>query len=161
MKQFQRAFTLIELTIVIVVLLILAVVLPRYTSDEVNLDAQAQRLANDIRYAQSLTLSKNRRFRINFNANSYILTESDGSTAVTHPVTGGTTFTLDSGITLTSNLTAGTGATRGAILFIGKGTPYDAIANTALSSDAQITLTLNGMTKTVRVAPETGRVYIP
>ncbi len=155
-----RGFTLVELTVTLVVVAILAVaLLPRSPERQINLSAQADQLASDIRYTQSLAMTHGQRFRINFNVNptnTYQIDNLTGVPPVIHPHTGNSGSIpipiIGTGITLT-------GATFPFIVFDGRGTPYDNIG-TLLAADAVVTLTADGQTTRVLISPQTGRVRV-
>lgn len=155
-----RGFTLVELTASLVVVAILAVaMLPRSPERQINLGVQADQLASDIRYTQSIAMAQGQRFRINFNVNptnSYQIVTRTGLATVTHPHTGNpAAITMGIGITLTS-------ATFPFIVFDGRGTPFtDAVSpGTPLAVDAVVTLTADGQTTRVLISPQTGRVRV-
>ena len=155
-----QGFTLIELIIVIVIGSILAVyAMFHWPTPALNIDAQAQQFANDIRYTRSSSMSKGERYRIiKLSSSSYTITNNAG-TSITFP-SGQTIVTFPAGITfgawnnLPNNL----------IAFDSKGVPYtDALTpgttfNTATTYS--ITLVGGGVTKTVTVSPTTGRVVV-
>jgi prepilin-type N-terminal cleavage/methylation domain-containing protein len=156
--QKLQGFSLFELVIVLVVISILWIFTYFSLQDITNnLEGQAQQIANDIRYAQSLSMTRGQRYRwVRASATTYQILNASGS-----PVTmikGNTTVTLNSAISfgtltnLPSNL----------IAFDGLGTPYidTALPGTALSSTANITLTAGGQTKTIIISPGTGRVSV-
>ncbi len=147
--------------VMMVVAIISVIALPKMENDSVLLSTQAEQLANDIRYVQSLamtqatTVPSQARYRINFvSASTYTFTKADG-TAVPHPLTGSTAATgLSSGVTMTSG--------NSLIGFDGRGIPYtDAAVSSVLGGTATITLTKNAATRTVTVAPQTGLVRVP
>lgn len=157
-------FTLVELVVVVVLLAIVgAAVAARWPGRAVNLDAQAQQLASDIRYVQSLAMTQGARARINIrtnamapNPNSYTFTSQDGATGVNHPVTGNAApVTLGDGVTINM-------ASNAFIVFDGRGIPYSdaATPGTQLAAAATIQLGTGGLTRTISVAAETGRVII-
>jgi len=158
-KQNYRGFTLIELAITLLVVGTIAVVISiSWPSFTINLNAQAELLADDIRYAQNLSLSKSERHRlVKTSANSYQITNSVG-TPVVMP-TGSSTVTLGSGISFgaISNLP------NNLIVFDSKGVPYVDTGNpgTPLSTMATITLAASGNTKIISIYPETGWVALP
>ncbi len=158
MSDKLNAFTLIELVIVMAILGIIgSVVLVRWPSDTVTLEAQAQQMVNDIRYIQFLAHTRNKSYRINFISSSqYTFTETDGTTAVNHPATENNVITLASGITLSNS-----GLPGNFIVFNRKGVPYtDAGVTTALSGNATITLTGSSGSRTVTISSETGKVLV-
>jgi prepilin-type N-terminal cleavage/methylation domain-containing protein len=156
-------FTLTELIMVLaVVAVISAIAVSRMSNDPLLVATQAEQLATDIRYVQSLAMTQaattpaQSRYRINFvSASTYTFTRADG-TAVPHPVTGSTAATaLSSGVTMTLPPT-------GLFGFDGRGIPYtDAAVSVPLGATATVTLTKNAATRTVTVAPETGLVRVP
>jgi len=167
-RSLERGFTLGELLIVIVLVgIISAIAVPRMSNDPLVVATQAEQLAADIRYAQSLamtqaaTASAQARYRINFvSASTYTFTRADG-TAVPHPSTGSTAATsLSSGVTMTL---PPTGLANSLVGFDGRGIPYTdaAVSAAALGATATITLTKNAYVRTVTVAPQTGLVRVP
>jgi len=153
-----KGFTLIELVIVIIVLGILSKgVYMQWTAGTINLGAQADQLAGDIRYTQSLSMSKNQRYRlVKISSTSYQITNSAG-TAIIYP-NGQNTITLKNGITFGSF----TNLPNSLIAFDSNGIPYSDTTSpgTALSSTASMTLTASSETKTISIAPTTGQVSI-
>ena len=143
---------------VVVLLGVLAIfIVPRTGGKSVEVRAQADQLASDIRYVQSLSMTQGQRYRININvgSNSYQLATQAGA-AIAHPATGSTSpITLQGNVTLQST-------TNALIVFDGKGTPYSdaATPGTALAANAVVALTASGDTRTVTVSPETGRVIV-
>jgi prepilin-type N-terminal cleavage/methylation domain-containing protein len=160
-------FTLTELIMVLaVVAVISAIAVSRMSNDPLLVATQAEQLATDIRYVQSLAMTQaattpaQSRYRINFvSASTYTFTMADG-TAVPHPVSGSTAATaLGSGVTMTL---PPAGLANSLVGFDGRGIPYtDAAVATALGATATITLTKNAATRTVTVAPQTGLVRMP
>ena len=154
----QKGFTLLELVITIIILGALAVfTFSSWTGSTINLGGQTQQLANDIRYAQSLAMTKGQRYRwIKTSSNTYQIQNSSG-TAITL-ATGSTTVTLNSGISFgaLSNLP------NSLVNFDGAGVPYTDTGSpgTALSSTASIPLTSGSDTTTVTVTSSTGRVSV-
>jgi prepilin-type N-terminal cleavage/methylation domain-containing protein len=152
----QCGFTLIEIVIVISILTILAAtVASRWVGTVINTRAQADLLASDIRYAQSLSMSRYERYRfsISTGSRSYQILNEAG-TAVFLP-SGNTAMTLGTGISF--------GTVSNSLLVFGSdGTPYTdtAFPGTKLASDATIQLTSTGNVVTVSVSPDTGRVIV-
>lgn len=151
----QNGFTLAELMLVIVLISIIAVIaVPRFTTSP-NLDAQTQQLLSDLRYTQMLAITHGQRFRVNFTLpSSYDITNLAG-TAVPNPSTNTNTITMSSGITL-SGLT---NLPNNLVAFDERGIPYsDSAATTALAANATITLTRNGITRTITITQQTGNM---
>jgi MSHA pilin protein MshC len=152
----KSGFTLIELIIVIVIMIVLsAYAVARWPGNHINLNAQAQQLANQLRYTQSLAFSQSQRYRLNLTSTSYSITTT-GGTAVTDPVTGSNSTNLPSGITMTW-----TNLPNSLVAFDGKGSPYtNSTATTLLASNATIRFSQGSTTRTVLITPQTGRVIV-
>jgi len=154
-------FTLTELVMVMAVVgIISAIAVSRMGNAALVVATQAEQLAADIRYVQSLAMTQaaaasgQARYRINFvSTSTYTFTRADG-TAVPHPLTGSTAATaLGSGVTMAGPPLVG---------FDGQGIPYtDAAVSVLLGATATITLTKDAEVRTVTVAPETGLVRVP
>lgn len=146
----HRGFTLVELVIVLVLAAILAAaVLPRFTQGIVEISSQAEQVAADIRYAQTLSMTHGQRYCIAFTATGYQLRTTSCTVPVNHPATGSSAAIVLSGATVaTSNLTGN------ALEFDTKGRPQTL---TVATSNGTITLTASGQTRSVIVSPETGK----
>ena len=154
MRRAEQGWTLIELVVVIVLIATLAlIIMMHWPGTGINLEAEAQQLASDIRYTQALAMTQGQRYRTNFTATDYGIATRTG-TAVPHPVTGTNTVALATGITLSSTFPY--------LVFDGKGSPYTdtALPGTALTADAVLTVSGGGNSITVRISPQTGRVLV-
>ena len=68
-RQHWRAFTAIELSVIIIILGIVAAVLIKpvtYDTGTMTVDAEAKRLLADLRFTQSLSMFRNERYRLDF-----------------------------------------------------------------------------------------------
>ena len=151
----EQGFSLPELIAVIAIIAILGVsAMAKWSGSSINLAAQADKVASDIRYIQGFSTSHGQRYRINFSATRYGFTNLAGTTPLAHPVTNAAEVELEQGTSLASTVSF--------IAFSGVGAPYvtATLPGTALTTDAIITLTADGKTRTVRVSPETGRVLM-
>ena len=93
----QTGFSLIELvTIIVVISILMVVALINWPGKVLNLDAQAYQLASDIRYAQSLSMTRGQRFRISMINDRYTLLDQSGA-PYSHPVAGANAVMLDAG----------------------------------------------------------------
>lgn len=147
-------YTLVELILVIsIVGVIMVSVMPRWQGTATNVGYESQRLLNDIRYAQALSIMTGQRYRwVKTSVNSYQIQNSSG-TPITLPL-GGTTMNFSSGVifgTLTNlpnNLLA----------FDSVGVPYTSASTpgTALASTASIPISASGQLFTVQITPQTG-----
>lgn len=142
-----------ELLIVIILVSIVAVIaVPRYATAP-TLDGQTQQLLSDLRYTQMLAITHGQRFRLNFTLpSSYSITNLSGTT-VPNPSTGANSVTLLSGITISSLINLANNL----VAFDGNGIPYtNSTATTALAANATITLTANGLNRTITITQQTG-----
>src|SRR5258708_16097891 len=87
-KRMARGFTLVELVMVLLLIGILAfVVLPRTSQNTLELSSQAEQLATDIRYAQTLSMTRGAalgtqgRYCIFFTATGYQFRHNNNSYA--------------------------------------------------------------------------------
>lgn len=143
-------FTLVEMVLVLILTAILATTLiARFPGTTINLGAQVQQLAGDIRYTQMLSMTSGRRHFINLTATGYTIQNSSG--LIKHPTTGADaafTFTGSTLIPVTS------------YQFNGRGTPYSGGGTTPMSTNATITLTdsVTSEQRTVVITARTGLV---
>lgn len=160
-------FSITELIVVIVLLgLLAAFITIIWPGSSINLHAQAAALANDIRYTQSLAMSRGQRFYlIKTSNNSYQIGYIDGGNSVTIALpSGGSTATLDSHISfgtftnLPNNLIAFDSEGIPYVDTVSPGTPLTTVV-TPSSPTASIQLTTtDGYSSTVSITPETGKV---
>ncbi len=155
-KLNSYGFSLIELVMIIVVLSVLTIAFVKWPSSNATLYAQARKLASDLRYMQHLAQTQYTRYRVNFTANSYTLTNLDSTQGVVQVANNQSTQTLPSGMTLTTNLP------NGYIVFNEQGVPYinNQIPGTTLDSTATVTLSIVGATDVVSIYPSTGAVSV-
>lgn len=160
----EKGFSLIELIIVIMITAIVATVayIKWASGPSFALPSQAELLADDLRYAQNLSMSRGQHYQFVFKSpaiNKYQILDSNNN-PVTLP-SGFLSYTLSSGITFGAiNISGATNPPR--IVFDGLGKPYSDIAATQpLTSTATIALIAGSQTKVVNVSDETGRISIP
>lgn len=147
----QTGFTLVELIVVIMLVAILAYSAISRGPDVIsNLNVQAEQVAADLRYVQSLSMIKNQRYCLAFGATSYQIRTNSCTSAVPHPLVGTTNVTLANTALTAANLSGN------AVEFDGKGAPTTLVSAT---SNGTVTLTGGGQSKTVFVSPQTGRVF--
>ncbi len=155
----MRGFTLVELIVVMLLIGIVGVaLLAALPGRQINLGAAAEQLASDVRLVQSLSMTAGTRHCLNLAATSYAFARNACTTPVAHPAQGATAapIALDPGISL-----GWSGLPGDLLTFSGRGEPFtDAAATTPLAAEAVITLTADGLTRTVRVTPATGRVRV-
>lgn len=150
----QSAFTLVELVVVILLVGILAIAIyPRFSAPPITVGAQADQLAADIRYTQSLSLVRGERYCLYWGTSnsSYQIRSAGCATAITHPASGSTTMNL-SNATFTAS-----GLSTAYIEFDTKGRPTTISPPTG---SATLTLAGGGETRFLTVSGETGRVRV-
>lgn len=164
----NRGFTLIEAATVIVIMIILSVGAFVYIGffNGVKLDAAATKLAADIRYAQSRAMSYTVWQGVVFNinpTNTYSVYSTDGSTDTT------VEDPAKLGSDLTVNVNSSFGATINSVSiqeggdqieFSPLGAPWTDKTGMLLSVEASVVLGLAGQTKTITIAPNTGKVNV-
>jgi len=164
-ESVNRGITLVELVVVLLLVAILAfAVSPRFSENTLELSSQAEQVATDIRYAQTLSITRGAalgsqgRYCIFFTATGYQYRNNGNSyaapctVAVAHPATGSSTAIVLAGTAVsTANLTGNY------LEFDTKGQPTSLAAP---ASDATITLTATGGPRAVVVSPVTGRARV-
>ncbi|MFA4906148.1 MAG: prepilin-type N-terminal cleavage/methylation domain-containing protein [Candidatus Margulisiibacteriota bacterium] len=164
----RRGFTLLEAAIVIVVLSILSIGAFVYIGfiNGIKLDAASQKVAADVRYAQSRAMSYTVWHGINFNlspVNSYSVYSTDGTTdtAVEDPAKLGSDLTVDLntvfGVAINSVTIQGGGHQ---IEFSPLGAPWTDKTGMLLSSESSVVIGLAGQTRTITITQNTGKVNI-
>jgi type II secretory pathway pseudopilin PulG len=162
----ERAFTLVELVLLLAILGILAwVAVPKLGAfHQIKLAAAARRVASDLRYAQSLAIDRRVRHGVLFEPASgrYTVFAVEPHAAVEDPSDRGRPLGVDfhrageyQGIDIVS---AKFGATPG-VFFDYFGAPRDT-AGRELEAPGQVLLSYEGVTAAVEIAPGTGKVTL-
>lgn len=150
----RKGFSLLELIIVLVIISLLTICLAfKWSRDSVVLDAQAELLMTDLRYAQNLAMTKHQKFSlVKISSSSYQI-QDDLRQPVLNSLNQETRF-LAKGISfgdfqLINNR----------IIFNSEGVPYsDEVESKPISIIAKIPLVLKNRTVYVNINPETGMV---
>jgi len=177
----QKGFTLIELVIVLLIVAILSVFMMQRIGNVTSMKAAAfaKKLRADIRYAQNVAMTGNRRTRVYFNGSGIapVFAPGFGYAVAVDGSAGGdcSSFTLVDNPDRSGNLTVtlGTGDYAGITIttapdpacleYDSLGTPYNCILSLALCSGAAagMTITVSGASaavNTVTVTAGTGAV---
>ena len=157
MQPNQRGFTLLELTVVLVLMAIIgAYVAGRsITTDQMYLAGQVDKIRNQIRYAQSTAMKRTDTvWGIHNNAGQYWFFQTDTGNPVLLPGEENAQITL-AGLdvdTMTPDPFT--------IFFDGIGKPYTAYTsetvNTPLAATLVISVSAGGASKNIDIIPETG-----
>jgi prepilin-type N-terminal cleavage/methylation domain-containing protein len=145
----QTGFTLLELTLVLLLMAILGTSLfLRWSPGSASLNAQADQLARTLRHAQSLALAQGRSLTFDIQSpTSYAIT--DGATTITDP----------QGVVQSYTLAIGAALAGSDIDFDSLGRPIDA-TNNLIATAQTWTLSANGASATVSISPLTGFVTV-
>ncbi len=162
LKQ-KNGYTLIEVVIVIVLILILSASIFVYVnfSRDFNLDSAASKVASDLRYAQSLSMSTARWYGVSFEGNSYAIYTTTGTldTLINDPASFGKDMVVNVydqfGLSVNVYIDGGN-----KIEFSPLGQPYIDRNSFILTNEGVVTLSTGALSKTVRITPNTGKVYI-
>ncbi len=154
MNRNNRGFTLVEVTVVVVLIgIIAAAVLARSIStDQINLVGQVDKIRNHIRYAQSIAMKRNEVWVISCDSSQYWLSDIT-LTPVALPGAAANTISLAD---------LGVGMIAFAVYFDPLGIPYhsyvDEDTNNPITpgNPRTITISAGSESKTLTVTPETG-----
>jgi len=148
-----RGFTAVELVVAIVIIAILAALGSRmFAGTAATSRVSADLVAQDICYAQALSMSRAQHYRVYFYASSYQVKDGSGN-PVTIPSSGKSTpVSLPAGQSFQSN-----GFTS-YLAFDSMGTPYN--GTTARASATSIAISDGSRTTTISVSANTGAVTV-
>lgn len=170
-SQLRRAFTLVEILVVVVILgLISAVIIPQIGSrDDLRCAASARVVMSDLIYAQNLAISQQSTKYVKFTSTGYgVYNAGTAATAITHPVNKTAylqTFGA-SGSPGLVNTSIGTSTFDGSptLAFDELGSPYsyNAVANTItpLAAAGEIVLVSGTYRLKVSIEPFTGEMTV-
>lgn len=151
----RRAFTLIELIVVVVLLGIAAVMIIPETAGGASMQAQgaARVLAGDLEYAQNQAITSQLNVTVTFNKTGNSYTVSNQSGTLVHPITKKAyVVKLGQGTYQSVKIASMTFPNAGTtVVFDPLGTP---------TPDGGITLTAGASSYVVTIAPATGRITV-
>jgi len=164
MFRSEKAFTLIELVVLIILVAILAFVfITKFSFTQAKLTNARVKLTSDIRYVQALAIGRGGTFGVQFTPGSetYSLYEGSAATKIKDPLNPMTDFTVNyttsrefSGVDIVSANFGGSQS----LEFDWQGVPHSG-GGSALSSEGSIVLQIGTTSTTVRIAAQTGRVF--
>lgn len=144
---------------IIIGILVVATFPRALTKDSATILARAEQLATELRYVQALSMTTGARYCLSLTSSSYSLATAASSCAT--PVQSAAGLTSPIPLCVDSACLSWTNLPSNLIQFDGRGKPYtDATGTIALASAAIITVTGSGISKTVSISPETGRVIV-
>lgn len=160
----RKAFTIIELVIILSIIGIIAVTAMVSGSPKgiIRLHAACQKLALDMRYMQQMAMSEQVRFGISFDTigESYFGYRGTTATKATDPQTQSNLDVDFDGMREFNEIRISSTNLSGNIIeFDSRGIPYGG-NSVALSTQAIVTLTDGTNSKTVRIEAETGKVSV-
>ena len=163
----ERAFTFIEIMVVVIIIAILAiVVIPRMVNvSEMRLEMAAHKLAADLKYAREFAMNHNCRSRVVFAPDTSTYTVSENSSgswqAAKDPATRDDLIvTLNQGNYAGVSIVSANFDGDTLVEFDSLGTPYSSGGGTLGSTGSVLLSCTGGAQKTINVTPVTGRVSI-
>ena len=162
--RIKKGFTIIELVVIMTIIGIVAVVVIVSGSPKssVRLHAACQKLAADLRYMQGMAIAQQVRFGISFDPNneSYFGYRVSTSTKAADPHTQKDLEMDFDGMREFNEVRIDSTNFNNAVEFDSAGAPYGG-TGTLLSSEGVVTLqTTDGLSRTVRIEPRTGKVKV-
>jgi prepilin-type N-terminal cleavage/methylation domain-containing protein len=164
----RRAFTLIELVMVIILIGILSVTTTAviaYAIRAIQLSGAADKVASDLRYAANMASATATWYGVSFETdpvNRYTIYTTTGTidTVAENPAKRQSTFVVDLGTDFSVAISSVeiTGGKK--VEFSPLGMPFTDRTGLLVSPEGVITLSKSSSIKTVRIVPNTGRIYI-
>jgi Tfp pilus assembly protein FimT len=141
----------------IIVTVLAFIALPYTNNDMVMISAEAERLATEIRYAQSLAMTRGQPHWIAFSGNNGYQFFASGAVAVPHPAGEASPVRLQTGTTF-----ALASLPNSLVAFNGLGIPYidSTPVSSVLATNANITVARGSESRIVRVFSTTGLVRV-
>ncbi len=164
----RKAFTVTELVMVMIIMGIMSVIVIIVIANAMRgmqLASAADKLVSDLRYAQTMANGTGTWYGISFEAaptNTYTLYTTTGTvdTVIEDPGKRGSSFSVNVNSNFGVDISNVTVEAGNKIEFNPLGTPYTDKTASAISSEASVRLSQGSSSRTVRIAPGTGRVYL-
>jgi prepilin-type N-terminal cleavage/methylation domain-containing protein len=156
MNRNNRGFTLVEITVVVILIgIIAAAVFARSIStDRINIVGEVDKIRNHIRYAQSMAMKRNKVWVISCNATQYWLSDITLNAVKLPGVTTDQISLADLGVSMTAFT----------VYFDPLGIPYHSYVDKENNSPITpgnprtITISAGSKSRTLTVTPETGLI---
>ena len=156
MKRNNRGFTLVEITVVVILIgIIAAAVFARSISiDQINIVGEVDKIRNHIRYAQSMAMKRNDVWAISCDATQYWLSDISLNPVALPGATSNRTSLADLGVSMNAFT----------VYFDPLGIPYhsytDEDTNTPVTpgNPRNIIISAGSESRTLTVTPQTGSV---
>jgi prepilin-type N-terminal cleavage/methylation domain-containing protein len=164
----QRAFTLIELVMVILIIGILGVASIAVITNAIKgiqLSSAATKLASDLRFAQNMAQATGTWYGVSLEANPgniYTVYTTTGSvdSVVTNPANKNANFVINLNTDYMVQINSVSIGGGKQVEFSPLGAPWTDKNGVLVAPEAVITLARGSQSKTVRIVPNVGRVYI-
>jgi Tfp pilus assembly protein FimT len=164
----RAGFTVFELIVIMIVIAVISifVFISLNPYKGIRLNAAAQKVAADLLYTRNLALSTAKWYGVSFEVdpiNTYGVYETDGTTDayIENPARLGENFILNLNNYYGGVKIGGVSIAGGKkVEFSPLGRPYDDRTGSALVAAGAITIEYAGLTKTVEIAPNTGRINV-
>jgi prepilin-type N-terminal cleavage/methylation domain-containing protein len=164
----RNGFTIIEMVMVFILAGILAVItIVTFTNPlrGMQLSNASEKIASDLRFASSLAQAHAGWYGISFETaplSRYSVYTTTGTidTIIENPNKVGDLFITNIGTDFSVSIAAVTFESGKKVEFSPLGVPYDDRTGSAITNEGVVLLTRAGASRTVRITPETGRIYI-
>jgi prepilin-type N-terminal cleavage/methylation domain-containing protein len=165
-KPVKRAFTFVEMMVVLVILAIAAaIVVPMASSaSTMQLRAAVDMVSADLEYAKSMAVSRGQMYSVVFDtaAESYQIEDPNGN-VIPHPVKKGSNYVVNfrtDGRLGQVNIVSASFNGGNRVKFDYLGSPFDGADPANALNSGVVTLQVGKVTRTVRVEPVTGYITI-
>jgi len=164
----RKGYTMIELSIALIILAIISVIAMIAIANSMramSISNAANKLATDLTFAQSLAAAAGQWYGVSVEVSpldqyTVFVTTGTADSTVDNPGKRGSPMVInlknDYGVSISSVNIAGGNK----VAFNPIGTPYNNKSGSALAAEGVITISKDLTSRTVRITPNTGRIYI-